>query len=97
MLQLTACMSTLIMWHNRFSENEIVVAVAHLPKHRYSKTKKRQYRDYRIKKARHRDLGTKTPRHRETETTKPQHRDSKAFFQRRKSHDIEIDRVSTEF
>ena len=32
-------MSTLIMWHNRFSENENEAVEAHIPRHRDSKTK----------------------------------------------------------
>ena len=43
-------MSTLIMRHNRFSENENEFLEAHLPLHRDSKTKK----------TRHQDLETKT-------------------------------------
>ena len=73
-------MLTLIMWHNRFSENENEAVEAHIPRHRDSKTKK----------PRHRDSKTKKPRHRETETINPWHRDSKTFFQRTKSYDIEI-------
>ena len=69
-------MLTLIMWHNRFSENENEAVEAHIPRHRDSKTKK--------------------PQHRETETNKPRHRDSKAFFQRTKSHDIEIPRPKSQ-
>ena len=76
-------MSTLIMWHNRFSENENEAVEAHIPRHRDSKTKK----------PRHRDSKTKKPRHREMETINPRHRDSKTFFQRTKSHDIEIPRL----
>ena len=77
-------MSTLIMWHNRFSENENETVEAHIPRHRDSKTKK----------PRHRDSKAKKPRHRETETINPRHRDSKTFFQRTKSHDIEIPRLN---
>ena len=72
-------MLTLIMCHNRFSENENEAVEAHVPQHRDSKTKK----------PRHRDSKTKKPRHRETETINPRHRDSKTFFLRTKSHDIE--------
>ena len=75
-------MWTLIMWHNRFCQNENGAVETHIPRHRDSKTKK----------SRHPDSKTKKPRHRETETTKPRPRDSKAFFQRTKSHDIEIPR-----
>ena len=38
--QLTTHMSTLIMWHNRFTENENEAMEAHIPRHRDSKTKK---------------------------------------------------------
>ena len=78
-------MLTLVMWHNRFSENENEAVEAHVPQHRYSKTKKPWHRDSKAKK----------PRHRETETINPRHRDSKAFFQRSKSHGIEIPRPKT--
>ena len=46
-------MSTLIMCHNEFSENENEAVEVHIPRHQDSK----------IKKPRHRDLGTKTPRY----------------------------------
>ena len=81
--QLTTHMSTLIMWHNRFSENENEAVEAHIPRHRDSKTKK----------PRHRDSKAKKPRHQETETINPWHRDSKIFFQKTKSRDIEIRRL----
>ena len=84
---------TLIMWHNRFSENENEAVKAHIPRHQDSKTKKPRYRDSKTKKPRHRDSKTKKPRHRETETNKRRHHDSKAFFQRTKSHGIEIPRL----
>ena len=70
MHQLTTHMSTLIMWHNRFSENENDAVEAHIPRHRDSKTKKSQHRDFKAKK----------PRHQETEAINPRHRDSKTFF-----------------
>ena len=76
-------MLTLIIWHNRFSENENEVVEAHLPRHRDSQTKKAQHRDSKAKK----------PRHGETETINPWDRDSKTFFQTTKSHDIEIPRL----
>ena len=57
-------MSTLIMWHNRFSENENEAVEAHIPRHRDSKTKKPRHRDSKTKKPRHRDSKTKKPRHR---------------------------------
>ena len=59
--QLKTHMSTLIMWHNRFSENENEAVEAHIPRHRDSKTKK----------PRHRDSKAKKPRHQETETINP--------------------------
>ena len=57
-------MSTLIMWHNRFSENENEAVEAHIPRHRDSKTKKPRHRDSKAEKPRHRDSKTKKPRHR---------------------------------
>ena len=54
-------MPTLIMCHNRFSENENEALGAHIQRHRDFKTKKPQHRDSKTKKPRHRDLGTKTP------------------------------------
>ena len=38
-------MSTLIMWHNRFRENENEAVEAHIPRHRDSKTKKPRHRE----------------------------------------------------
>ena len=38
-------MSTLIMWHNRFSENENEAVESHIPRHRDSKTKKPRHRE----------------------------------------------------
>ena len=81
--QLTTHMSTLIMWHNRFSENENEAVEAHIPR----------YQDSKIKKPRQRDSKAKKPRHQATETIHPRHRDSKTFFQRTKNHDIEIPRL----
>ena len=46
-------MSTLIMCHNEFSENENEAVEVHIPRHQ----------DFKTKKPRHRDLGTKTPRY----------------------------------
>ena len=85
-------MLTLIMWHNRFSENENEAVEAHIPRHRDSKTRKPRHRGSKTKKPRHRGSKTKKPRQRESETNKPRHRDSKAFFQRTKSNDIAIPR-----
>ena len=81
--QLTTHMSTLIMWHNRFSENENDAVEVHIPWHWDSKTKKAQ----------HWDCKTKKPQHRETETINSQHRDPNTLFQRTKSHNIEIPRL----
>ena len=41
--QLPTHMSTLSMWHNRFSENENKTAEAHIPQHRDSKSKKTRH------------------------------------------------------
>ena len=64
MHQLTTHMSTLIMWHNRFSENENEAVEAHIPRHRDSKTKKPRHRDSKAEKLRHRHRKTKKSRHR---------------------------------
>ena len=64
-------MSTLIMWHNRFSGNENEAVKAHIPQHRDSKTKKPRCRDYKAEKLRHRDRKTKKPRHRGILTLMP--------------------------
>ena len=64
MHQLTTHMSTLIMWHNRFSENENEAVEAHIPRHRDSKTKKPRPGDSKAEKLRHRDSKAKKPRHR---------------------------------
>ena len=64
MHQLTTHMSTLIVWHNRFSENENEAVEAHIPRHRDSKTKKPRHRDSKAEKLRHRDRKTKKSRHR---------------------------------
>ena len=49
-------MSTLIMWHNRFRENENEAVEAHIPRHRDSKTKKPRHRQTETINPRHRDL-----------------------------------------
>ena len=54
-------MSTLIMWHNRFSENENEAAEAHIPRTRDSKTKKPPHRETETVNPRHRD--SKTEKH----------------------------------
>ena len=81
--QLTTHILTLVMWHNRFIENENDAVEAHIPRHR----------DFKTKKPRHRDSKAKKPRHRETETINPRHRDSKTFFQGTKCHNIGIPRL----
>ena len=53
-------MLTLVMWHNRFSENENEAVETHIPRHRDSKTKKPQHRDSKAEKPRHRDSKTKS-------------------------------------
>ena len=52
--QLTTHMSTLIMWHKRFSENENEAVEAHIPRHRDSKAEKPRHCDPKTKKPRHR-------------------------------------------
>ena len=61
--QLTNHILTLIMWYNRFCENENEAVEAHIPWHRYSKTKKPRHRDSKPEKPRHRDSKTKKSRH----------------------------------
>ena len=90
-------MPTLIMWQNRFSENENETVEAYIPQHQDSKTKKPPYRDSETKKLWHRDSGTETPRNKETEKNKPLHRDSKALFQSTKSHDIKIPQLKKHY
>ena len=51
-------MSTLIMWHNRFSKNENEAVEAHIPRHRDSKTKKPRHRETETVDQRHRDSKT---------------------------------------
>ena len=60
MHQLTTHMSTLIMWHNRFSENENEAVEAHIPRHRDSKTKKPRHRETETINPRHFFRGQKT-------------------------------------
>ena len=43
--QLKTHMSTLIMWHNRFTENENEAVEAHIPRHRDSKAKKPRHQE----------------------------------------------------
>ena len=43
-------MSALIIWYNRFSENENEAVEAHVPRHRDSRTKKSRHRDSKSKK-----------------------------------------------
>ena len=72
-------MWTLIMWHNRFSENENEAVETHIPRHRDSKTKKPRHRESDEKQPRHRDSKTEKPRHRDSKTKKPRHRVSVEF------------------
>ena len=90
-------MPTLIMWQNRFSENENEAVEAYIPQHQDSKTKKPRHRDSETKKLWHRNSGTETPRNKETEKNKPLHRDSKALFQSTKSHEIKIPRLKNHY
>ena len=54
-------MLPLIMWHNRFSENENEAVEVHIPRHRDSKTKNLRHRDCKTKEPRHPDCKTKKP------------------------------------
>ena len=80
-------MSTLIMWHNRFSENENEAVEAHIPRHRVPIPKNRHIE---IPRPKNRDIEKrrqithgivipedKKPRHRDSKAEKPRHRDSK--------------------
>ena len=69
-------MLTLIMWHNRFSENKSEAVEPHIPRHRDSKTKKPRHPDSKTKKPQHQDSKTKKPRHRNSKTKKPRHRET---------------------
>ena len=85
-------MSTLLIWHNRFSKNENEVVEAHIPQHRDSKTKKPRNGEKNPKKtatSKFDNWNTMT----EKQTNKRQHCDTKTFFQRTKSHDINIPRL----
>ena len=81
--QLTAHMSTLIMWYNRFSEKENEAVEAHIPRHRDSKTKK----------PRHREKETVNPRHRDSKTYFQRTKSHDIEIPRPKSLDIEIPRL----
>ena len=61
--QLTTHMSTLIIWHNRFSENYNDAVEAHITQYRDSKRKKLQHRDSKTKQPRHREFGAKRQLH----------------------------------
>ena len=54
-------MPTVIVWHNRFSENENEAVEAHIPRHQDSMTKKSRHQDSRTKNWQHQDSGTQTP------------------------------------
>ena len=78
--QLTTHMSTLIMWHNRFSENENEAVEKPIPRHRDSKTKK----------PRHREMETINPRHRDSKTFFQRTKSHDIEIPRLKNHDIEF-------
>ena len=80
--QLTTHMLTLVMWHNKFSENENEAVEAHVPQHRYSKTKK----------PRHRETETINPRHRDSKTLFQRTKCHDIEILRLKNQDIEIPR-----
>ena len=85
MHQLTTHMSTLIMWYNRFSENEKEAVEAHIPRHPDSKTKK----------PRHWEMETINPRHRDSKTFFQKTKSHDVEIPRLKNHDIEIPRPKT--
>ena len=55
MHQLTTHMLTLIMWHNRFSENENEAVEAHIPRHRDSNPRPKSH-DIEIPRPKNRDI-----------------------------------------
>ena len=81
-------MSTLILWHNRFSENENEAVEAHIhdikiPRRKSHDIEKRRQSTHGIvipthfsddKKPRHRGSKAEKPRHRDCKTKKPSHR-----------------------
>ena len=82
--QLTTHMSTLIIWYNRFSENENEAVEAHIPRHRDSKTKK----------PRHRETETINPRYRDSKTFFQRRKSHDIEIPIPKNHDIEFPRNS---
>ena len=83
--QLTTHMLTLIMWHNRFSENENEAVEAHIPRHR----------DSTAKKPRHRETETINPRHRDSKTFFQKTKSHDIKIPRLKNHDIKIPRLKS--
>ena len=76
-------MSTLLIWHNRFSKNENEVVEAHIPQHRDSKTKKPRNGEKKPKKtatSKFDNWNTMT----EKQTNKRQHCDPRHFFRGQK-------------
>ena len=73
-------MSTLVMWHNSFSENENEAVEAHIPRHQDSKTKKPQ----------HQETETNKPRHRDSKAFFQRTKSRDIEIPRPKSHDIEF-------
>ena len=60
-------MSRLIIWHNRFSENENEAVGAHIPRHQDLKTKKPRRRDSKTK---NRDIEIRGLKHHDMEKWK---------------------------
>ena len=83
-------MSTLIMWHNRFSENENEAMEAHISRHRDSKPKKPQYRETETLNPQHHDSKTFFQRTKSQDIKIPRLKNHDIKIPRPKSHDIEF-------
>ena len=78
-------MSTLIKWHNRFSENENEAVKNHIPRHRDSKAKKR---DLEIRGLKHHDIEKRRQLSHDNEI--PRLKNYDVEIRRPKSHNIEF-------
>ena len=82
--QLRTHILTLIIWYNRFSENENEAVEAHIPQHQDSKTKK----------PRHREMETVNPQHRDSKTFFQRRKSHDIEIPIPKNHSIEFPRNS---
>ena len=92
--QLTTQMLTLIMWRNRFSENENEAVEAHIPRHQDSKAKKPRHRETETINPRHCDSKTFFQRTKSHDIEIPKLKNHDIKIPRLKSHDIEFPRNS---